>query len=44
MQISVGLVTLAASLPFVGLVTSGWGEQVRTMGNEVISALLRAPR
>lgn len=43
-QISVGLITLAASLPFLGLVTSSWGEQVRTMGNEVISALLRAPR
>ena len=43
-QITVGLVSLAASLPFLGLVTSGWGEQVRSMGNEVMTALLRAPR
>jgi flagellar biosynthesis protein FliR len=43
-QITVGLVALAASLPFLGVVSSGWGEQVRTMGNDVISALLRAPR
>jgi flagellar biosynthetic protein FliR len=40
-QITVGLVALAASLPFLGVVTSGWGEQVRTMGNEVVTALLR---
>jgi flagellar biosynthetic protein FliR len=40
-QIAVGLVSLAAALPFLGVVASGWGEQVRTMGNEVISALLR---
>lgn len=43
-QISIGLLTLAASLPFLGLVASGWGEQVRGMGNEVVTALLRAPR
>lgn len=40
-QITVGLVALAASLPFLGTVSAGWGAQVRTMGNEVISALLR---
>lgn len=44
LQIAIGLFTLAASLPFLGLVSSGWGEQVRTMGGDVLSALLRAPR
>lgn len=44
LQIAIGLAALAASLPFLGLVTSGWGEQVRSMGGDVLSALLRAPR
>ncbi len=43
-QIAVGLFTLAASLPFLGMLSSGWGEQTRAMGNEVITALLRVPR
>ncbi len=44
MQIGIGILTLAASLPFLGLAASGWGEQVRANATEVISALLRAAR
>lgn len=43
-QIAVGLFTLAASLPFLGTLAAGWGDQSRAMGSEVISALLRVPR
>lgn len=43
-QIAVGLVALAFSLPFLGLVTGGWGEQVRTMTGDVLTALVRGAR
>ncbi|MFN0097795.1 MAG: flagellar biosynthetic protein FliR [Gemmatimonadaceae bacterium] len=44
MQIGIGIITLAASLPFLGLLASGWGDHVRSGAGEVISALLNAAR
>ncbi len=43
-QIAVGLLSLAFALPFLGVVTAGWGDQVRSMSGDVLSALIRAPR
>ncbi len=42
-QITVGLVSLAVSLPFLGMVASGWGDQVRMFAGQVMTALLRGP-
>ncbi len=43
-QIAVGLLAIAFSLPFLGVVTAGWGNEVRGMTGDVLSAILRATR